>query len=77
MLFRSQHEATRSWSPFNTELTFNLVQEDRRIGVAHGMKTVIAADGRVTQEDFVDRVRFLVDELGITERIAVRIPPDP
>jgi N-hydroxyarylamine O-acetyltransferase len=74
--FRTQHEATRTWSPFNHELTFHLVQEDRRIGVAHGKKVVIAADGRTTHEEIDDRVRFLVDELGITERIAVRIPKD-
>jgi len=74
--FRAQHEATRSWSPFNTELMFNLVTEDGRIGVASGHKIVIGPDGREMREEIVDRVAFLVDELGVTERIAARVPHD-
>jgi N-hydroxyarylamine O-acetyltransferase len=74
--FRAQHEATRRWSPFNTELMLNLVTEDGRIGIARGRKIVIDRNGRVSQEEIIDRVGFLVDELGISERIAARIPED-
>ena len=74
--FRMQHEQTRTWSPFNYELMLNLVIGDQRVGVAQGHKVVIAADGRKSREQIVDRVRFLVDELGISERIAARIPQD-
>ena len=74
--FREQHEKTRTWSPFNYELTFNLVDETRRFGVARGRKIVITADGKRTEDEIVDRMRFLVDELGLTERIAARLPRD-
>jgi len=74
--FRAQHEATRAWSPFNTELMLNLVIDDRRIGIAQGHKVVIDRSGRVSREEIIDRVAFLVDELGISERIAARVPED-
>jgi N-hydroxyarylamine O-acetyltransferase len=74
--FRTQHEATRTWSPFNFELMFTLVRGDGRIGVAHGQAVRIAADGTITAEPMADRMRYLVDELGISETLAREIPAD-
>jgi arylamine N-acetyltransferase len=74
--FRLQHEATRPWSPFNYELMFNVVRDDHRVGVGHNQAVVIASDGTRSVRPIVDRMAFLVDELGISERIAARIPPD-
>ncbi len=74
--FRSQHEATRAWSPFNFELTFTLVRGDARVGAAQGQAVRIAADGTVTAEPLVDRMGYLVDELGISEALAREIPAD-
>lgn len=74
--FRTQHEATRTWSPFNYELMFTLVRGDGRIGVARGQAVRIAGDGTVTTEPITDRMGYLVDELGISDTLARAIPPD-
>lgn len=74
--FRAQHEATRNWSPFNFELTVTTVRGETQIGVAHGRVVRLGADGGRTEMAFPDRVAFLVEELGIGEAIAVRIPAD-
>jgi hypothetical protein len=74
--FRTQHEATRAWSPFNFELMFNLVRGDGRIGVAHGQAVRIAADGTISAEPMTDRMGYLVDVLGISETLAREIPTD-
>ncbi len=74
--FRVQHEATRVWSPFNFELVFTVVRGDARIGLAQGQAVRIEADGAVRMEPLVDRMGYLVDELGVSESIARAIPAD-
>jgi N-hydroxyarylamine O-acetyltransferase len=74
--FRAQHEATRSWSPFNFELTITTVRDESRTGVASGRVVRLDGDGGRTETPLRDRVAFLVDELGIGEAIASRIPDD-
>ncbi len=74
--FRRQHEATRDWSPFNFELTFNLVRGAGRVGLAAGKAVSIAADGTCAAADIADRVAYLVDELGVSAEIARRVPAD-
>lgn len=74
--FHAHHEATRAWSPFNFELTFNLVRNDGRIGMAGGQAIYLHADGSLTTKPLDDRMEFLVDELGISEALAARIPAD-
>jgi len=74
--FRTQHEATRTWSPFNFELMFSLVRGDGRIGVARSQAVRVAADGTITAEPIADRMGYLVDELGISEGLARQIPAD-
>lgn len=74
--FRVQHEATRGWSPFNYELTFNVIDLGGRIGIAQGHVVTIDDIGERTSTPLTDRTAFLVDRLGVTERIAVQIPPD-
>ncbi len=74
--FRLQHEATRTWSPFNFELTFTVVRGDSRIGVAYGQAVRIGPDGTIATEPLVDRLGYLVDELGVSESLARQIPPD-
>ena len=73
--FSAQHEATREWSPFNFELVFNLVRGDGRIGVGNGLCREIRADGEIAVP-FEDRVRFLVEECGVSEAMAARVPDD-
>lgn len=74
--FRSQHEATRAWSPFNFELTLNLVRDGGRIGVAQGQAVEIDRDGERAARPIEDRTRFLVDVIGLSERIVRQIPAD-
>ncbi|MEZ5560551.1 MAG: arylamine N-acetyltransferase [Pseudomonadales bacterium] len=74
--FRAQHEATRDWSPFNFELTFNLVRDGGRVGVAAGQGVRIDSAGRILAAALHDRIGFLVDELGVSEELARSIPED-
>ena len=73
--FRTQHEMTRGWSPFNFELVFNLVRDDGRVGVGNGLGRRILRDSE-SAEPLADRVAFLVDECGVSEALAVRLPAD-
>jgi N-hydroxyarylamine O-acetyltransferase len=74
--FSTQHEWTRTWSPFNFQLNFNLVRGDGRVGVGMGERVEIAADGSVTRGPLTDRLTYLVDELGVSEELARQIPED-
>lgn len=73
--FRAQHELTRAWSPFNFELTFNLVRGDARIGVGNGLGRRIDGSGE-TAFPLTDRVAFLVETCGVSEAMARRVPED-
>jgi N-hydroxyarylamine O-acetyltransferase len=76
--FRAFHEATRTWSPFNFELHFRKVVGAGVIGAALGQKLHIGADGSVVRVPITgqERMQFLVDECGISEEVASRVPPD-
>jgi N-hydroxyarylamine O-acetyltransferase len=76
--FRAFHEATRTWSPFNFELHLRVVRGECLIGAALGQKLHIGADGTARREPISghERVRFLVEEAGISEEMATRVPPD-
>jgi len=74
--YRQQHEATRQWSPFNFELNMNLVRGEERIGIALNHAVCINAGGRVVREPLVDRVAYLVEEMGLSEALATQIRPD-
>ncbi len=75
--FRGQHEGTRTWSPFNYELTFNLVRNGGRIGVSGGQRVALDAAGVETASPLGDeRMAYLVDVLGVSEALAARLPED-
>jgi hypothetical protein len=74
--FSEQHEATRGWSPFNYELTFNVIDAGGRVGIAQGHAVTIDEKGVRMRTPLTDRTAYLVDRLGVSERIAVEIPPD-
>jgi len=74
--FRSQHEMTRTWSPFNFELMFNLVRGEGRIGIAQNQAAERDSEGHLTLTPLANRVAYLVEELGVSEALAVRIPED-
>jgi N-hydroxyarylamine O-acetyltransferase len=74
--FRVQHEATRAWDPFNQSLAFDVIEGEGRVGIAGGQAVAIDGRGMRTARPLGDRVAYLVDVLGVAERIAARIPPD-
>ncbi len=76
--FVALHEATRRWSPFNFELYAQSHRGDRMIASLKGRRIVRDAQGIETETPFDgdERLRWLVDELGIAESLAVRLPPD-
>ena len=76
--FQSFYERTRAWSPFNYELSIRLNRGETVIGVAFGHVVTILADGKVIRTPLApdQRVRFLVEDIGITEGLAQQLPLD-
>lgn len=77
--FRERHEATRTWSPFNFALSARRNRDDGSVlGVGLGQRGEIDASGGWTLRPFAagERVGFLIDELGLSEEAAVRLPDD-
>jgi N-hydroxyarylamine O-acetyltransferase len=72
------HQRTAAWSPFNYQLNVRLLRGDTSIGVADGQRFAFAADGSLTASplDPQGRIHFLVQELGVAEEIARRLPDD-
>jgi N-hydroxyarylamine O-acetyltransferase len=76
--FQNWHEFTRGWGPFNFSLSARLIEGDKMIGAAFGPVAVIDEHGKVAliEMERDERVRFLVERLGISEEMATRLPPD-
>ncbi len=76
--FRARHERSRTWSPFNQQLSFRRVCGDRVIGIGMGRRFVTEPGGetRVEETDDTERRRFLVEEGGIDERFVGSLPAD-
>ena len=76
--FRALHEQTRGWSPFNFSVYARRNRADGVLGAAFGRRVEIGEDGRFAAQplDAEARLRLLVDELGIAEAVAARLPPD-
>lgn len=76
--FRQQHEQSRRWSPFNYEVHARTNRGSSVIGTAYGQRVEFDARGQIAQHRLQanDRVRFLVDEIGVHEELAAMVPPD-
>ncbi|MEP6884667.1 MAG: arylamine N-acetyltransferase [Gammaproteobacteria bacterium] len=76
--FRQRHEQSRGWSPFNYELHVRMNRGTSVIGSAFGQRMEIDESGRAGQclLPARDRIRFLVEEIGIHEELAAMVPPD-
>jgi N-hydroxyarylamine O-acetyltransferase len=72
------HQLTQRWSIFNYELNARVLRGVTSVGVASGKQFALDADGSLSVRalDGEGRVRFLVEELGISEQIARRVPAD-
>jgi N-hydroxyarylamine O-acetyltransferase len=76
--FRERHEQSRIWSPFNYELYARANRGETVVGIAHGYRVVFDGAGGVSHSPLEgdDRLRVLVDELGMHEEIVHRLPLD-
>jgi N-hydroxyarylamine O-acetyltransferase len=76
--FRERHEQSRIWSPFNYELYARAIRGETVVGIAHGQQVVFDRAGGVSHTPLAgdDRLRVLVDELGMHEVIVQRLPLD-
>lgn len=76
--FGALHEATRAWSPFNFQLSARLLRGDDVVGFGLGRRCEIDALGRMQSGPLEgeERVRYLVEVLGMSEEVAAALPPD-
>jgi arylamine N-acetyltransferase len=76
--FTGFYGQTRAWSPFNYELNVRINRGDCVVGAAFGHAVSLNGDGSVSRKPISqeERVRLLVDEIGMTEEIASRLPAD-
>lgn len=72
------HQRTGAWSPFNYQLNVRVMRDGASLGVSAGHRFVFDAGGSLSASelDRHERVRFLVEEIGIAEGIAVQVPDD-
>jgi N-hydroxyarylamine O-acetyltransferase len=70
------HQRTATWSPFNYQLSVRLIRDGVTVGAEGGQRFAIDTDGELDASPLEDRLRFLVDVLGISETVARRVPPD-
>jgi arylamine N-acetyltransferase len=76
--FDQYYEGTRAWSPFNFALYARINTQDQVTGIIADQKITIKSDGQATSEllQSADRVKFLVEQVGIAEEIIHRLPAD-
>lgn len=76
--FARLNEETRIWGPFNYALYLRINQSDSLTGVAFGDRLSFDSKGNIRRSpmDAEARRRFLVEEMGISEEILKKLPPD-
>jgi N-hydroxyarylamine O-acetyltransferase len=77
-MFCELHEQSRKWSPFNCELYVRLNRGDTVVGAAFGRRVEFDGTGRVAQRPLLglERIEFLIEEIGIHEGLAHALPQD-
>ena len=77
-IFTELHEKSRPWSPFNYQLYARINRNNSVLGTAFGQRVELGATGGAQQcpLEASARVRFLVEELAISEELAAQLPPD-
>jgi N-hydroxyarylamine O-acetyltransferase len=76
--FQERHEQTRPWSPFNYELYARLICGEAVVSTTGGQRVELNSGGGVVHKRLEgdDRIRLLVDELGMKEEIVQQLPLD-
>jgi N-hydroxyarylamine O-acetyltransferase len=77
-IFADLHEKSRPWSPFNYQLYARINRINAVVGTAFGQRGELVTNGGARQcpLEASARVRFLVEELAISEELAAQLPPD-
>lgn len=72
------HQRTANWSPFNHQLNLRVLRGESSIGIALGQRFEFDKDGRLATEqlDRDGRLRFMIEDIGISEESAARVPDD-
>jgi N-hydroxyarylamine O-acetyltransferase len=76
--FRSLHEQTRAWSPFNSQLFARVHRGGGVVLAARGERIRLDPGGGVSRSPLAGeaRLRFLIEEVGLSEELARRVPED-
>ncbi len=76
--YRTLHEGTRGWSPFNFGLMLRVHRNGGLLSASGGERIAIDSAGGVARGPLAGeaRWRFLVEEAGISEELALRVPAD-
>ena len=76
--FDDYHEVTSTNSLFNSALYIRMNQPEKITGVAFGERVTVDGDGQAHKAPLLesDRVRVQIEEFGIPEEMAVKIPFD-
>ena len=72
------HQRTVDWGPFNHQLNARVLRDEITLAVGLGQRFTFGPNGALSASELdVDgRLRFLVEELGISEAVALRVPDD-
>jgi len=76
--FNQYHERTRTFSRFNSSLYVRLNQPSNTTTIAFGERVVIGSDRHLSRTTLSDegRTQSLVEDFGIAEELAARLPAD-
>ncbi len=76
--YRNAHENTRGWSPFNYQVSARLNQGEGVAGLAFGKAVTLPPEGGVVSREVThtERMRLLIEEIGLSEEIVGRLPVD-
>jgi len=76
--YRTFYDATRGWSPFNYEVVARSNRDGKVIGVAFGHAVTLRSDGGVDRAPIphAERLRVLIEEIGLSEEIVRQLPED-
>ena len=76
--YHERYEQTRGWSPFNYQVTARINRGDRVTGLVFGQAVSLEADGTVRQRPVSreERMRLLIEEIGLSEEIVSHLPED-
>lgn len=76
--YHRAYDSTRGWGPFNYEVTARLNRDDQVVGTSFGHAVTLKSDGSVDRRPIsqAERVKILIEEIGMSEEIVAKLPED-